>query len=147
MAKAYSRALGYLTIRNRTVSETSDYLARKGFPDDEVQETIAKLIELGLINDRITAEGWVNYWLTCKPRGRDRMRVELYRRGVGRGIIDDVLSIVDDETEMELATALLEPRPVSQWTREKIYRFLRYRGFSHSVIERIIFQQENLTQD
>jgi regulatory protein len=146
MSKAYSRALGYLTIRSRTVKEITDYLARKGFSETETQETVSKLLEVGLLDDSTTARQWVEYWLACKPLGRDRMRLELQRRGVGRDIIDDILSAIDNETELELATAFLAPRPVHQWTREKTYRFLRYRGFSHAVIERIIFQQENLTQ-
>jgi len=147
MSKAYARALSYLTARNRTVKETADYLVRKGFSASEIQEAISRLQEVSLLNDTRTAMEWVDYCLACKPRGRDRLRVELLKRGLDRDVIEEALAKLDEEKEYELALQLLSPRPVAEWSREKLFRFLRYRGFSFPIIERVNLHYENLTQD
>jgi regulatory protein len=146
MSEAYSRALGYLAPRNRTVKEITDYLIRKGFSAEEILQAVSRLVESDLVDDRRTAEQWVDYCLTCRPRGRDRLRLELIRRGIDRDLVESVLAPVDDSTEYQLALKLLAPRPVQDWTRARLYRFLRYRGFSFEVIERICMHYENLTQ-
>jgi len=145
MATAFSQALNYLTARNRTVHETADYLRRKGYSREETEEAVLRLLELDLLNDRKTASQWVEYTMRCKPRGRDRLYRELQARGVAREIIEEVLFILDDDTEYELALALLAGRPVPQWSRGKLFRFLRYRGFSVPVIDRVKGYYENLT--
>jgi len=145
MAGAYSRAIKYLAIRDRTVKETTDYLLRKGYSTQETQEAIDRLVEVDLLNDRRTAQHWVDYWLACKPRGRKRMDMDLRRHGVDREIIEEVLTAVDDEMELELALRLLTGRQVQDWPRQKLYRFLQYRGFSYLVIEKVNAHAENLT--
>lgn len=145
MNRAYSRALSYLTARSRTVRETTEYLIRKGFSASEIHEAVARLLEIDLLNDMRTAREWVDYCLSCKPRGRDRLMMELSRRGIDREIILETLADVDDSTEYAQALQLLAPRPVNTWPRDKLFRFLRYRGFSYSVIERIYTHYENLT--
>src|SRR5690554_4996505 len=107
MTQAYARALGYLTARNRTVKETTDYLCRKGYPGFQIEEAIARLVDLDLLNDRRTAFQWVDYCLACKPRGRERLRQDLLKRGVDREIIDEALGKVDDDCELSLALRVL----------------------------------------
>lgn len=145
MATAFSRALNYLTARSRTVQETIAYLQRKGYSQEETEEAVLRLLELDLLNDEKTASQWVEYTMRCKPRGKDRLSRELLGRGVDRAVVEAVLSSFDADTEYELALALLACRPVEQWTREKLFRFLRYRGFSYSVIDRVKGYYENLT--
>lgn len=145
MSRAYSRALNYLTARSRTVKEITDYLARKGFTDSETHDAVSRLQDLGLLDDKRVAKEWVSYCLACKPLGKERMQVELVKRGVARAIIEEVLVPVDEDVEFDLALELLAPRPVHQWTRDKMYRFLRYRGFSYSTINSIHTYYENLT--
>ncbi|HBS92727.1 MAG TPA: hypothetical protein DEA85_01805 [Firmicutes bacterium] len=145
MAGAFSRALNYLTARSRTVKETTDYLLRKGFSPEETGQAVARLLELDLLNDKKTAVQWVEYCMRCKPRGRDRLSRELLSRGVDRAIIEETLEMLDEDAEFELAMQLLSPRPVSQWPENKLYRFLRYRGFSFPIIERVKLYYEHLT--
>lgn len=147
MSNAYSAALNYLAARSRTVKETRDYLRRKGYSASAIEEAIGRLQHSGLLDDRRTAQQWVDYCLACKPRGRERLRHDLLKRGIDRGIVSAVLESVDDDCEYALALQLLASRPVSSWSRAKLFRFLLYRGFSFSVIERICLANENLTED
>lgn len=147
MKKALSRALSYLTARNRTVKETTKYLRRKGYSASQIEGAISRLLELDLLNDKRTAVQWLDYCLESKPRGRERLRRDLINRGIEREIIEEVLGKVDDECEYDLALKVLASRPVLEWSRSKLYRFLSYRGFSFSIIERVNLYYENLTQD
>lgn len=137
MATALSKALDYLTGRSRTVAETNKYLLGKGYPAVETAQAVARLLELGYLDDKKTAVQWVEYTMRCKPLGKERLRRELVFRGIKREIVEEVLEILDDASEYDLAMQLLEPRPVHQWPRAKLYRFLQYRGFSYNTIEKI----------
>lgn len=145
MNKAFSRALSYLTARNRTVKETTEYLRRKDYSVSQIEGAIARLLELDLLNDSRTACQWVDYCLENKPRGRERLRQTLFARGVEKDIIEEALGKVDDDCEFHLALKVLASRPVMEWPRSKLYRFLRYRGFTFSIIERVNLYYENLT--
>lgn len=147
MTRAYARALNYLTARNRTVQETTDYLHRKDYSASEIQEAIGLLLELDLLNDQRTAVQWVDYCLDCKPRGRERLRIDLLKRGIDKVIIEEVLGRVDDDCEFELALRILSTRAIQDWPRDKLYRFLRNRGFTFVIIERVYLYYKNLTQD
>lgn len=142
MATAYSKALDYLTGRSRTVKETEDYLLRKGFSTRDTKQALARLLAHGYLDDSKTAAGWVEYTMRCKPRGRERVRRELRARGIEQEIAEQALIPLDDQTEQELALRLLAPRPVKSWTQDKLFRFLRYRGFSYQTIERIRLHYE-----
>ena len=73
--------------------------------------------------------------------------MDLLHRGIEKDIIDEVLGKVDDDCEFSLALEVLASRPVSEWSRAKLYRFLRYRGFTFPIIERVNLYYENLTRD
>lgn len=143
MATAFSKALDYLTARSRTVRETTDYLLGKGFSSAETIAAVERLLELDYLNDRKTAAGWVEYTMRCKPRGRDRLIRDLKLRGVENDVIAEALEPIDDEAELALALQLLAPRPVRDWPPAKLYRYLRYRGFSHRTIERVKLHYED----
>lgn len=145
MSRAYARALGYLTARNRTIKETSEYLHRKGFSSAEIEETIAKLVDLDLLNDLRTAELWIAYCIRANPRGKKRISYDLQKRGVPREVVESVLAELDLTVELEMAKKLLSSRRSEEWSQEKIYRFLSYRGFSSSVIQVTVAGCENLT--
>lgn len=146
MATAFSKALDYLTGRSRTVAETTKYLLGKGYPSPETAQAVAKLLKLGYLDDKKTAVQWVEYTMRCKPLGRERLRRELIFRGVGREIVEEVLESLDDATEYTIALRLLAPRPVHQWPRIKLFRFLQYRGFSFGTIEKVKLYYEKMDE-
>lgn len=147
MASAFSQSLYYLTGRNRTVHETGEYLRRKNYSSEEILHALTRLLELDLLDDRKTAAEWVAYTMRCKPRGRERLNRELRARGINKSIVEEALAPVDEEAELELALQLLSSRPVAEWTQAKLFRFLRYRGFSFSTLERVRARYEYLTED
>ena len=60
-------AMKYLTAKDRTVSEMQTYLDGKDFGEADVDATIARLMELGLLNDARYAQRFVETRLATKP--------------------------------------------------------------------------------
>ena len=63
-------AMKYLTARDRTVSEMQAYLDAKEFGEADVDATVARLMELGLLDDGRYAKRFVETRLASKPISR-----------------------------------------------------------------------------
>ena len=60
-------AMKYLTAKDRTVSEMQAYLDEKDFGEADVDATVARLTELGLLNDARYAQRFVETRTASKP--------------------------------------------------------------------------------
>jgi len=141
VAKVRQRALDYLSRRGRSEKEMRDYLKRKSYEAKEIESAINWLIERKYIDDRQFAADWVRGRLAVSPRGRRKLLLELYQKGVSREIaereVDSQLKR-DDEAEAAYKTILsrrgrylkLEKLDI----KRKIYNFLSYRGFSPDAV-------------
>ncbi len=123
-----------LAQRALTESELRARLARRGADDAAQERLIARLRELGYLNDAgvaqaVSARGGV---------GRFRVKAELKRRGVAGEVIDEALAGRDPDQDLEGARRLAE-RHRDRWSRARdpratAYGFLARRGFEGSVI-------------
>lgn len=100
-------ALSYLSSRQRTVYEMTGYLDEKDFGEADVDATIERLIELGLLDDRKFADDFIRTRLASKPISRQHLREQLYGHKIDRAVIDDALLAVDDAAEQRNADAVM----------------------------------------
>jgi regulatory protein len=141
---AYDAAVGYLAQRSHSLQELKNKLFRKGFPGREIYQALARLGELGYVDDRKFAVEYARYRLRQSPRGKRLLTMELVQRGVARDIIEDVLPEVSEEFPEENLVADL----VAKWRRTrgdyarndiaKLAQSLARKGFSWDVIRRQI---------
>lgn len=109
--RAWSYALWLLGRQAYTASELRDRLARRGLDPDRCAETVARLQELRLLDDRAFAEAYVRR--RRDERGRLALGAELRRKGVEEALIEGVLAGGDDDPglgdaqQLEAASALL----------------------------------------
>jgi regulatory protein len=109
--RAWSYALWLLGRQAYTASELTDRLARRGLDPALCAETVARLQELRLLDDRAFAESYVRR--RRDERGRLALRTELRRKGVEEALIEGVLAGddedpgLDDEQQLEAASVLL----------------------------------------
>lgn len=134
---AWTIAIRYIARRSRTEAEMRQHLSRKGFALDETDETVGKLRQLDLLDDRKVAKQWLNYCLNNRPVGKKRFVADLMKRGIDRQTIDDIAAALDSETEQKLAEDLLSRRDISSWSQARFFRFLYYRGFSWETAEKL----------
>jgi regulatory protein len=133
---AYLRSIRYLGYRPRSCREIEQYLDRKKCSPAAVAETIRRLRESRLIDDRAFANWWVAHRCRMKPRSTHALRFELLQKGIDESIISAALAAADDD---RMALALLETkrkqwrRPEGRQKRQKILAFLHRRGFRYEV--------------
>ena len=81
-------------------------LARRGYTSEEVDAALARLEELGYLNDLAFAEGLVR--VRSASRGPRALSAELAKRGVGRAQADRALASYNDALQMASAMRVIE---------------------------------------
>ena len=143
-APVMDAAAAFLAVRPRSIEETRRRLAKLGYPAPLVEQVVARLIEMGYLDDREFARRWVESRDRSRPRGEIALRRELALKGVAREAIDEVLGeraasagpLADDAADRVAAAALLERRrpalerePDPRRRRQKAYALLARNGF------------------
>lgn len=127
-----------LAQRALTEAELRARLARRGADEAAQDGLLARLRELGYLDDAAVA-GAAS---ARRGVGRFRVKAELKRRGVEAGTIEEALAQRDPEQDLDSARALVE-RHLAKWRRAKnprasAYGFLARRGFEGAVIWQVL---------
>ena len=134
-------AVHYLSYRPRSESEIRQRLHRRGFDNDSIEATIARLKEQGLVDDMAFAQFWKDNRQSFSPRSRWLTRSELRQKGVADDITDKVVVEVDD-TDSAYRAALSKARSLSasdyQSFSRRVSEYLKRRGFGYEVINQTI---------
>ncbi len=84
-------AARFLEVRSRSVSEVRRRLGGAGYRADLVDGAIARMTDLGMLDDEVFARAWVESRDRARPRGERAIREELRLKGIERDIVDLVL--------------------------------------------------------
>lgn len=84
-------AARFLEARSRSVQEVRRCLTGAGYRPELVEAAIGRLTELGMLDDAVFAQAWVESRDRARPRGERAIREELRTRGIDRSVVDDVL--------------------------------------------------------
>lgn len=123
-------------------------LLEKEWADAElVDECLARLKELGYIDDVAFAERYAQYRTTAKPIGRQRLARELALKKVSRQVIDKALDERFEETSEEslidraIAKRLrAHGRPTDRQSAKRLFDHLMRLGFGYDLIVRKLRQ-------
>lgn len=144
--KAREAALNLLAFRPRTEAELRRRLKEKEFPEEVVEECVAGLGDLGLVDDSAFAATFVRDRVRLKPRGPRRLAQELRTRGVdaetAHEVIDEVLA------DAEVSEVDLAREAAAKWSRragedrnrarQRFYGFMARRGFGGDAIREVM---------
>jgi regulatory protein len=108
LAVARAICLRLLTERARSRHELEQALRRRAVPEEAVRATVARLREVGLINDGEFAEQWVRSRHVHKGLGRHALVVELRRKGVADDVAGEALEDLDADAEERRARQLVD---------------------------------------
>lgn len=81
----------FLEARSRSIAEVRRRLGGAGYRSDLVDGAIARMTELGMLDDEVFARAWVESRDRVRPRGERAIREELRLKGIDRETIDVVL--------------------------------------------------------
>lgn len=141
--RTYDRAVMMLAARGRAARDLERQLIRKGESPELARLAVERLTAEGFIDDESYARSFVRSKSAGAGLARFRLKQELGRQGVERGVADEAIAEVFEEEgidEVTTATALATKRARSlrgadpQSQRRRLYAFLARRGYSPSVI-------------
>jgi len=137
---ALSYAFLLLKFRLRSENELQQRLKRKKFDPQDVKAVLAFLKKKEFVNDQLFARSWIKSRLK-RPIGIRRLRQELKAKGVDQDLIQaEVEAALEDYSESEVvgklaAEKLKKLKGIDRHkARQRIYRYLLYRGFSTDTI-------------
>lgn len=142
--RGYRIAIHYISYRPRSVYEVKQHLQHKEIHAEHIATIIERLIEKQYLNDSDFAKKWVEYRLRHRPKGKFALAHELKEKGIPSSIIDEVLSNIDSDVEIERALQLGEKKlrqyKGGEWkeVRVKIIRFLTNKGYGMEIIMQIL---------
>ena len=137
---AMERAGRMLALRSRTEKEIRDRLAEAEFDADVIEDTIARLYEIELLDDVAFARQWIEERAERKGLGPRALMSELYRKGVDRADAEQALaeSGLDEEAQAKDQAARLLRKVIRFPLREqgaKLVQMLVRKGFSYETAE------------
>ncbi|MEA4911409.1 MAG: regulatory protein RecX [Oscillospiraceae bacterium] len=103
---AKSKALDYLSYRDHSEKELRDKLARKFDPDTGAQ-AVARMRELGLVDDAAFAEKLAEELIARKYCSKRAAAAKLREKGVDKALIAETLAAYDDD-ERPVIRAVVE---------------------------------------
>ncbi|MDK2838904.1 MAG: regulatory protein [Thermosipho sp. (in: thermotogales)] len=118
-------ALRLLKFRIRSEKEIYFRLKDKGYSDEEIKKTIEELKSKGFLDDEKFAYLYAYDSLTLKKKGPFLIKRELLNLGVDEYIIDDAISKVLSEVDIEQIKRELVKDMDARKAKEYLYR----RGF------------------
>lgn len=139
--KSMEYAYKYIARKDRSESEVRDYLTKKGFTSEIIDECIDKLKSKGIVND----EKLCNYYVSKRKQtsiGRHRLLIELKNKGIDTSIVAAAVNQIDDEEEFKTAYDFVNKRfghlNYEANIKGKIAKILERRGYSNSTIIKVV---------
>jgi regulatory protein len=141
--EAYRAATASLGRGGRTRRELALYLKRRGFPEQVLRAALDRLAREGWLDDGRYAREFARVRAESHYKGRNLIRSELLRRGVGRNEADEAVRSLDPETERRAAVeAALKKWPSLRGERRdrvrKLAQFLYRRGYTAGVVREAV---------
>ena len=132
--RSFNYAIWLLSRRAYTEKGISDKLTKKQASSEVITKVIAKLKDLKYIDDAGFAEMYINSRKNSK--GARALKQELWRKGVNEEIINNAISEISEETQLEAAINIVRRESWrfkkgdkrKDWARA--HAFLARRGFS-----------------
>jgi regulatory protein len=146
--RTMERALRLLSYKPRSIAEMRSRLLEKDWADEEtVNQVIARLEELGYLNDEQFATSYASTRLNVKPLGRTRLRRDLQRKKLSAETVENALEeAFNVQSEEKLIERAIDKRlrtkgtPQTREESKKLFDYLIRRGFSYDLVLRKVRQ-------
>lgn len=142
--KALNKAFKYLSFKMRTKKEMFLFLEKKGIEEKILLQVIDRLMELKYIDDKEYSRLFVQDKSNYCFYGRERIRYDLLKKGIDKGLIDDSLyKYLDEEKESKNIDILISKKLRilnldNKKDMQKLQNYLFRKGFPrHLVYEKV----------
>ncbi len=132
--EALDKALSHISAAGKTEKEVRDFLRRKGYLEEVVEDVVARMKEYGYIDDEAYAKSYAES--AQKRKGSRLIALELKRKGVGEEAIAGAVEGADEEAAAQrVLEKYLRQKDLSDpKTVQKAYRHLLSKGFDYDTV-------------
>lgn len=145
-ARAFDKALSFISLSKKTKKQVRDYLTKKGYTDKTIDRALEKMQSYAFIDDEDYARDYARS--VSANKGKRLIALELKRKGVSDADASAALDEFGDE--LPSATAVAEKYAKNkEKNREnllKCYKYLLSKGFSYDTAKQAadeIFRYED----
>lgn len=139
---AFDCALRVLALRDHSEEELRRKLKTKGYDEQGIEGSVARLRELGYLDDTRFALGFAESSIRNGRGFGVRIKLELARRGVAAPIIQETLTEIagefDEGEELSRTVARrypgFDPAGASEREKRQMVAYLQRKGFTLSAI-------------
>lgn len=141
--KAKNKALNILSKADQSEKKIREKLSSE-FEEDTIDIVIEFLLKNKFIDDDLLAQKIVNTNINLNKCGRNKIKQNLYNKGIANESINEAISEIDKNIEFENAMYLAKKRyeRVKNEDRRKIYQkisqHLAYKGFDYDIIKMVL---------
>lgn len=145
-ARAFDKALSFISLSKKTKKQVRDYLTKKGYTDKTIDSALEKMQSYAFIDDEDYARDYARS--VSANKGKRLIALELKRKGVSDADADAALDELGDELPSATAVAAKYAKNKEN-TREnllKCYKYLLSKGFSYDTAKQAadeIFRYED----
>ena len=139
--KAKNQALKYLSYRDRSKWEITQYLEKKQHSHLVIQQTLEYLENFDYVDDQRFALQWGQFNINKKKLGRNRLYLELLNKGIDRETLENILStLYENNPEIQLAKECASKKWESlkgvqaDKKKRRLFQHLKRRGFPTDII-------------
>ena len=141
--KGKNKALNILSKASQSEKKIREKL-NEDFKEDTVDDVIDFLKKYNFINDGELASKIVNTNVNLNKYGKNKIKQNLYNKGIEKSAIDEAISEIDYDAEFENALYLAQKRydrvknedPKKAYA--KIANHLAYKGFNYDIIKSVL---------
>ena len=141
--KAKNKALSILSKASQSEKQIRQKLA-KDYEEDTIDRVIEFLQKYKFVDDEDLASRIVNTNVNLNKYGKNKIKQNLYNKGIDKNIIETAIDDIDTDKEFENALYLgkkryerlknEDPRKAYQ----KIGNHLAYKGFNYDIIKKVL---------
>lgn len=143
-ARARDVVLRQLAVGPRSRATLENKLRAKDIPDHVAAIVLDRFEQVGLVDDRAYAQGYVRAKHRDRALGRRALRLELQRQGIEASHIEEAIVDIDGDAEEQRAAELVGKRVASalaagpEAARRRLLGLLARRGYSSSLATRVV---------
>ena len=141
--KCKNKALNILSKSSQSEKRMKEKLS-EDFEEDVIEEVIDFLKKYNFINDNELASKIVSTNLNLNKCGKNKIKQNLYNKGIEKSAINEAISEINMEDEFENALYLAQKRYTRLKNEDpkkayaKVANHLAYKGFSYDIIKMVL---------
>tara|TARA_Y100001960_G_scaffold165102_1_gene173362 strand:- start:990 stop:1505 length:516 start_codon:yes stop_codon:yes gene_type:complete len=141
LKKAKNQALKYISYRDRSKWEVTQYLEKKKYSRPVIQQTLEYLESHDYVDDQRFALQWGQFNINKKKFGKNRLYLELLNKGIDRETLENIVdTLYENNPEIQLAEECAKKKWETlkgvevEKKKRRLFQYLKRRGFSADII-------------